>query len=85
MSQSATETAIQEFLLTDLLFDRNLKTLGVEEPLLERGLLDSMGVLRLVAFCEERFAVTIPDGEVLPENIESIRAIAGLVERCRRA
>jgi acyl carrier protein len=54
----------------------------VDEPLLERGLLDSLAILRTVTFCEEQFGITIPDEEVLPDNFQSVRAIAELVERC---
>ena len=83
MTEPTAEAVIRAFLLNELLYDRGLKDLGVEDPLLDRGLLDSMAILRLVAFCEERFGVSIPDSEVLPENLETIRAIAGLVERFR--
>lgn len=85
MSMSATETAIREFLVNELLYDKGLSELSADDSLLEDGLLDSIGILRTVAFCEEQFGVSIPDAEVLPENLESIRSIAALVERCRAA
>jgi acyl carrier protein len=78
-----TETAIHEFLVTDLLYDRDLAGLGAEDDLLERGLLDSLGILKVVTFCEERFGITIPDAEVLPDHMSSVRSIAALVERVR--
>jgi acyl carrier protein len=83
MSLNPTDTAIREFLVHELLYDKGLSELSVDESLLEEGLLDSIGILRTVAFCEEQFGVSIPDAEVLPENLESVRAIAALVERCR--
>ena len=78
-----TETAIHEFLVQDLLYDKDLKMLAVDEDLLERGLLDSLGILKLVTFCEEQFGVTIPDDQVVPDHLASVRAIATLVERVR--
>ena len=80
---TATETAIHEFLVTEVLYDRNVKDLKPEDPLIERGLLDSLSILRTVNFCEERFGITVPDDEVLPDHFESIRAIAALVDRRR--
>jgi acyl carrier protein len=50
--------------------------------LLEAGL-DSMGIMRLVVFIEERFGVTVPDEEITPENIGSLSAVARLIERHR--
>jgi acyl carrier protein len=82
MRESPTEAAVRQFLLSDVLYDRSLNDLAVDEPLLERGFLDSLGILRTVTFCEEHFGVTIPDEEVLPENFENVRAIARLIERC---
>jgi acyl carrier protein len=78
-----TEAAIHEFLVTDLLYDRDLAGLKPEDDLIERGLLDSLGILKMVSFCEERFGITIPDAEVLPDHMGSVRAIAALVERVR--
>ena len=80
---SPTETAIRDYLLAEVLYDKNLPTLAVDDNLIEKGLLDSLAILRVVSFCEEQFGVTIPDTEVLPDNMESVGAIAKLVERVR--
>lgn len=83
MTQSTTEAAIQQFLLTEILYDKDLRDLDPETSLIEGGLLDSLAILKTVTFCEETFGVAIPDDEVLPENLDSVRAIAALVERRR--
>lgn len=83
MQLSPTETAIRQFLIEDVFYDRDLKNLGPDDSLLQRGLLDSMSILKTVTFCEEQFGVTIPDEDVLPDHFESVRAIAKLVERVR--
>jgi len=83
MSLSPTETAIHQFLVEDVFYDRDLSSLGVDDSLLAKGLLDSMAILKTVTFCEEQFGITIPDQEVLPDHFESVRAIAKLVERVR--
>jgi acyl carrier protein len=81
---TATETAIKDFLITEVLYDKSLGDLAADENLIEKGLLDSLAILKVVSFCEEHFGITIPDNEVLPDNMESVRAIAGLVERVRK-
>ena len=85
MTETATEAAIRAFLLEDVLYDRQLKELSPTENLIERGLLDSLGILKTVTFCEEQFGITIPDDQVLPDNMESVRAIAKMVEARRQA
>ena len=83
MNLSPTETAIRQFLVEDVFYDRDLSSLGPEDSLLAKGLLDSMAILKTVTFCEEQFGITIPDQEVLPDHFETVRAIAKLVERVR--
>jgi acyl carrier protein len=83
MNLDPTETAIRQFLVEDVFYDRDLSSLGPEDSLLQKGLLDSMAILKTVTFCEEQFGITIPDQEVLPDHFESVRAIAKLVERVR--
>jgi len=83
MTLSPTEAAVRDYLLTEILYDRNLQDLPADENLIDKGLLDSLAILKVVTFCEEQFGVTIPDTEVLPDNMESVRTIAALVERVR--
>lgn len=83
MSLTATEAAVRQFLIEDVFYDQDLKDLGPDDSLLEKGLLDSMSILKTVTFCEEQFGITIPDEDVLPDHFESVRAIAKLVERVR--
>ncbi len=82
---TATEARIRDFLVQEVLYDRELRDLPLDDNLLEKGLLDSLAILKVVGFCEEEFGVAIPDGDVLPDNMESVRAIAALVERTRAA
>jgi acyl carrier protein len=84
MTLSATEAAIRTFLIEDVFYDKDLKSLGPDDSLLEKGLLDSLSILKTVTFCEEQFGIAIPDAEVLPDHFESVRAIAALVERVRK-
>jgi acyl carrier protein len=85
MTDASLESTIREFLTTEVFYDKDLRTLGPTDSLLEKGLLDSLSILKIVTYCEESFEITIPDAEVLPEHFETVRAIAALVERQRKA
>lgn len=54
-----------------------------EDSLLERGIVDSTGVLEVVAFLEGELGVQVEDDEVVPENFGSIAALAAYAERKR--
>jgi acyl carrier protein len=74
------ESTLREFIL-QLPGARKIRDLKPGDSLFQRGLLDSMGVTKTVAFCEETFAVEIRDEEVIPENFESVRALSRLIKR----
>jgi acyl carrier protein len=59
--------------------------LGDGDSLLEHGIVDSTGVLEVIAFIEEAFGVTVEDEEMLPDNLDSIERIAGFVARKKQA
>lgn len=81
MATTATEQNILDFLVNDLLYDKDLGKLGPNDPLIEGGLLDSLGVMRVVSFCEETFGIELADTDVVPENFESVTAIARLIDQ----
>jgi len=66
--------------------DRFLASAGLDrvdegESLVENGVIDSTGVLELVHFLEETFAIKIEDDELVPDNLDSIRNIVAFLER----
>ena len=52
-----------------------------DTPLLEAGVLDSISLVRLVQFLEERFSIKIPDGDLGPELFESPASLTAYVEK----
>jgi acyl carrier protein len=70
-----------EFIQANL-FDEAPKTPVAEgEHLIDRGIIDSMGLMKIMLFIEERTGIRIPDDEVLPENFQSVSSIEQTVER----
>ena len=76
-----TEKIIRDFVIQEVLYDKELRDLGAEDSLLESELLDSIAIMQIVAFCEQMFEISIPDGELLSDHFETVRAIGQLVER----
>jgi acyl carrier protein len=79
------ETVINEYISQELVRDPALLPLADDAPLLDSGILDSLSLLRLVIFVEERFGVTIgDDAELLPERFASVNTICAYL-RTREA
>jgi acyl carrier protein len=58
-------------------------SIGPEDDLLARGLIDSLGVTRLVAFLEDHYAIQVADEELKPLNFQSLARIEAFVARKR--
>jgi len=52
-----------------------------DASLLDLGIVDSTGILEVVAYLEEEFSITVEDAEMLPENLDSIQNIVSFVGR----
>ena len=71
---------VREFINEELLRGEDVVVQRDNDPLLE-GILDSVGLLQLVAFVEEEFEIQIDDAEIVAENFSSAETIEKLVQR----
>jgi acyl carrier protein len=62
---------------------RGQGAVGVDDSLIDRGLIDSLGLMRIITFLEQRTAVRIPDHYVTPDNFQSATTIERMVESLR--
>ncbi|NIO21783.1 MAG: acyl carrier protein [Candidatus Aenigmarchaeota archaeon] len=70
---------IKQFIESELLYDKDSVNVGEKDSLIETGVIDSLGIVKLLAFLEETFSIRIPDDELIPENFETIEAISLLI------
>lgn len=59
--------------------------LSDDTSLLEQGIIDSTGILEVVAFLESTFGIIVEDADMIPENLDTISGIAAYVLRKRVA
>ncbi|MBL8062689.1 MAG: acyl carrier protein [Anaerolineales bacterium] len=76
-----TSDVIRNFITNEILHNPSVIPLGDDESLIESGIIDSLGIMTLLAFVEREFSVEIPGDDLLPENFASISAITALIER----
>lgn len=85
MQVESVEHEVRKFIIESFLFGQDDPDLNETASLLEKGVIDSTGVLELVGFLEKRFGIKVADEEFVPENLDTIARIARLVERKRTA
>ena len=71
---------IREFIYENFILDEK-EDLREEDSLLEKGIIDSTGVLELVAFIEKKYRIQVEDDELVPENLDSLWKITEFIHR----
>lgn len=71
--------SVREFIVQDFLFGRD-NGFASGESMLESGMIDSTGVLQLVAFLEQTFGIKVEDAELVPENLDSLDSIGRFLD-----
>jgi acyl carrier protein len=69
------ESVVNDYISREIVQDPAMLPLSNDTSLLEEGILDSLNLLRLVVFLEERFNITVGEADLLPENFASVNTI----------
>ena len=69
------EAVINDYISREIVQDQALLPLDNETSLLKTGVLDSLSLLRLVVFVQDKFGVVVNDTELVPEHFDSVDAI----------
>lgn len=72
---------IREYIIENFLFGDTAPLTDDTISLLDEGIIDSVGVMELVAFLEQDFGLTVEDEELIPENLDSVENLAGFISR----
>ncbi|WP_176526904.1 acyl carrier protein [Rhizobium subbaraonis] len=70
---------IRAFIVESFLFGDTSRTPGDDDSLIENDVVDSTGILELVAFVEDNLGIPVADAEILPANFDSIAKLAAFV------
>lgn len=56
-------------------------TFSDEDSFLRQGIIDSTGMMELVSFLEEHFAIKVKDDELIPQNLDSVKNLCAFIAR----
>mgnify|MGYP003579629309 CR=1 FL=1 len=76
-----TSRKIHSYIVEQFLFGEGGDSLTADVSLLDRGIIDSTGVLELAAYLEEEFGVKVRDDDLVPENFDTISNLSAYVAR----
>lgn len=75
------EAKLRTFILENYLFTDDPSALDNADSFLEKGIIDSTGIMEVVFFMEEEFGIKADDEEMVPENMDSIDNLTSFVSR----
>jgi acyl carrier protein len=75
------EDKIRNYILENYLFTDDQTALDNGDSFLDKGILDSTGILEVIYFLEDDFGIKIEDEEMVPENLDSINNILAFLQR----
>ena len=72
---------VRNFILDNFMMGMEESELNDSNSLLDKGIIDSTGVLELVGFIEDNYQITIEDDELVPENLDSVDNLVKFIEK----
>ncbi len=72
---------VRDFIIENFLFGEGGEDLKDDDSFLEKGIIDSTGVLELVEWLEETFGFKVEDEELVPENLDSVNNLEAFISK----
>ena len=79
MELAEIKAKIRAYILESFLYGGSDDAVADDDSFLEKGIIDSTGILELVGFIEETFSVKVADEELIPENMDSINKLGHFI------
>ncbi|MGH7273819.1 MAG: acyl carrier protein [Nitrospiria bacterium] len=74
------ETELRQFVIDNFLFGQGDVQLENDDSFMERGIVDSTGVLELVTFLEKQYQIKVEGKDLIPDNLDSISNLLRFLE-----
>ncbi len=71
---------VEKFIVEEIALGTGIESVGHDEDLLAQDVIDSLGIVELVAFLESRYGIKVGDDDLLPENFSSVNRVVAFVE-----
>ena len=75
------QLTLKDFIVKEFMHERDQNLLASDTPLIEEGIIDSMGLMKLVNFIENTFGIEINEEDLDIENFRAVDAIATFIQK----
>jgi acyl carrier protein len=78
---NAISQELKSYLIENVLIGSSDEALQPDDSFLQKGILDSTGILEIIEFIERRYGIKFADDEITPENLDSLNLIAAFIAK----
>jgi len=79
------EAKLRTYILEDFLFTDDESDLSSSDSFLEKGIIDSTGIMEVIFFINDEFGIEVEDDEMIPDNLDSVNNIVAFIEKKKKA
>lgn len=79
ITEEEIKKAIKKYIIDNFLFGNETEEIKEEDSFMERGIIDSTGILELIEFVEETYGFSVEDEELIPENLDSLNNLSRFI------
>ncbi len=79
--QMTMKDKIKQYIVDEIIIDGSGAELTDKSPLIDSGIISSVGIMALIGFIEESFSIEIGADELIPENFATIETMSELIEQ----
>lgn len=72
---------IKEYICGTMLIGLSDQSIEPDESLVQRGVVDSTGVLELVEFLQDRYGISVRDDEITIQNLDTLNSITAFLQQ----
>lgn len=72
---------VKYYILENVLYGAGENELNYDESFLEKGIIDSTGIMEIVSFIEDEYNISVYDEELIPENLDTINNLARYIKK----
>lgn len=74
------KNTLRHYIVTEIMHEKNLSILGDDTPLIEEGIIDSMGLIELVRFMEQQFSIAVAEEEMDLDNFRTLNSLTVFIQ-----
>ncbi len=75
-----TKKQLRDYIVENFLFGDTETKFADSDSFMEKGILDSTGILDVILYLEENFSMKVEDDELIPENLDSISNVVQYIQ-----